>query len=68
MFAAATAVHAAVFMGLYVTLGLRTFESPARAIVAQALANALVGVVAFGLIEAVPGAVERRRMTRRGRH
>jgi hypothetical protein len=25
-------------------------------------------MVAFGLIEAVPGAVERRRMTRRGRH
>jgi len=55
-------------MGLYVTLGLRTFESPGRAVLAQALANALVGMVAFGLIEAVPGAVERRRMTRRGRH
>ena len=68
MFAAATAVHAAVFMGLYVILGLRTFESPGRAVLAQALANALVGMVAFGLIEAVPGAVERRRMTRRGRH
>ena len=68
MFAAATAVHAAVFMGLYAALGLRTFDSPARAILAQALANALVGMVAFGLIEAVPGAVERRRMTRRSRH
>jgi rod shape-determining protein MreD len=68
MFAAATAVHAAVFMGLYVMLGLRTFESPGRAVLAQALANALVGMVAFGLIEAVPGTVERRRMTRRGRH
>ena len=68
MFAAATAVHAAVFMGLYAALGLRTFESPARAILAQSLANALVGMVAFGLMEAVPGAVERRRMTRRSRH
>lgn len=68
MFAAATAVHAGVFMGLYVALGQRTFHSPVRTIVAQALANALAGMIAFTVIEAVPGLVERRRMERRGRH
>jgi rod shape-determining protein MreD len=68
MFAAATAVHAGVFMGLYVALGLRTFHSPVRTIVAQALANALAGMIAFTVIEAVPGLVERRKMERRGRH
>jgi rod shape-determining protein MreD len=68
MFAAATVVHALVFMGLYVVLNLRTFHSPWRTILAQALANALVGMIAFMVIEAVPGLVERRRMARRGRH
>jgi hypothetical protein len=28
----------------------------------------VVGMIAFTVIEAVPGLVERRRMTRRGRH
>jgi rod shape-determining protein MreD len=65
MFLAATAVHGAVFMGLYVALDLRTFESPVRTLTAQALGNALVGIVVFALVEAVPGAVERRRMSRR---
>ena len=65
MFLAATAVHGAVFMGLYVALDLRTFESPVRTLTAQALGNALVGIVVFAMVEAVPGAVERRRMNRR---
>jgi rod shape-determining protein MreD len=64
MFVAATVVHAAVFMGLYVALGLRTFPSPWTAIVSQALGNALVGLIAFAIIETVPGAMERRRMRR----
>jgi rod shape-determining protein MreD len=68
MFIGATVVHAAVFMGLYQVLGLRTFESPWAAVGTQALTNAAVGMVAFAIIEAVPGAIERRRMTRRGRH
>jgi len=68
MFVAATVVHAGVFMGLYVVLNLRTFAAPLRTVAAQALANALVGMVVFTVIEAVPGAVERRRMNKRGRH
>lgn len=67
MFVAATLVHAALFMGLYVALGLRTFPSPWKAVVVQSLGNAIVGIVAFGIIESVPGAVERRRSGRRGR-
>jgi rod shape-determining protein MreD len=64
MFVAATVLHAAVFMGLYVMLGLRTFPSPWSAIASQALANGVVGLVAFAAIEGLPGALERRRLRR----
>jgi rod shape-determining protein MreD len=67
IFVTATAVHAAVFMGLYVALGLRTFPSPWTAITSQALGNALVGLIAFAIIESMPGAMERRRLRRPGR-
>ena len=66
-FLAATVSHAAVFMGLYVLLGLRTFPSPWAAILSQAAGNAVTGVLAFTIIEGFPGMVERRRM-RRVRH
>jgi rod shape-determining protein MreD len=65
MFMGATAAHAAIFMGFYVVLGLRSFPSPWVAIVSQALGNALVGILAFSLIEGLPGVIERRRMRRR---
>jgi rod shape-determining protein MreD len=67
MFVGATVVHAAVFMGLYQGLDQRTFESPAKAVASQALGNAVVGIIAFTIIEALPGMVERRRAGRRGR-
>ena len=65
MFMAATVAHAGVFMGLYVLLGLRTFPSPWAAILSQAAGNAVVGMIAFTIIEGLPGIVERRRMRRR---
>ena len=65
MFLAASVAHAAVFMGLYVLLGLRTFPSPWAAILSQAAGNAVVGMIAFTIIEGFPGIVERRRMRRR---
>lgn len=65
MFVAATAAHAAVFMGSYVLLGLRTFPSPWAAVLSQALGNAAVGLIAFTIVEGVPGVMERRRMRRR---
>jgi rod shape-determining protein MreD len=61
VFFAATLVHAAIFMGLYVLLDLRHFGTPYAAVAGQATANAVAGVVAFQLVELLPGAVERRR-------
>jgi rod shape-determining protein MreD len=60
----ATALHAAIFMGLYVLLGLRQFPDPVPAVVGQALGNGFVGVVCFQLIEWLPGFVDRRRAGR----
>jgi hypothetical protein len=48
-------------MGLYYLLGLRDFPSPWKPLLAQALGNALVGIIAFGIVESLPGIVERRR-------
>ena len=61
VFLGATALHAGIFIGLYVLLGLRHFDAPYTSVVEQAVANAAVGVVAFQLVERLPGAVERRR-------
>ncbi|MGE0593320.1 MAG: rod shape-determining protein MreD [Vicinamibacterales bacterium] len=68
MFLAATLVHAGVFMGLYALLGLRTFPTPWMGVAGQAVGNAVIGMVAFTIIEALPGVVERRRAARRTRH
>lgn len=64
MFLAATVAHALLFMGMYVGLGLRTFPSPWKAIASQAVGNMLVGMIAFSIIESLPGAIERRRARR----
>ena len=61
VFFGATLLHGLVFIGLYVLLDLRHFESPYAAVFAQAAGNAIVGVMAFQLVELLPGAVERRR-------
>jgi len=67
MFVGATVAHAALFMGMNVGLGLRAFPSPWKAVASQAVGNAVVGMVAFAIIEALPGVIERRRMGRRPR-
>lgn len=64
VFFGATVLHAVVFMGLYVLLDFRHFGSPVAAVAGQALGNALVGVVAFQVVETLPGAIERRRNMR----
>jgi rod shape-determining protein MreD len=64
VFLAATALHAIVFIGVYVVLDLREFGSPYAAVAGQAVGNAVVGVVAFQLVELLPGVVERRRSQR----
>lgn len=65
IFMGATVLHSAVFMGLYVLLGLRTFGSPVTSVAVQAAGNGLVGLAVFLVIERVPALVERRRMRRR---
>ncbi len=64
MIVAATALHAAIFMGLYVLLDLRQFPDPIPAVIGQAIGNGFVGVVGFQLLEWVPGFVDRRRAGR----
>jgi rod shape-determining protein MreD len=59
-----TALHAAIFMGLYVLLDLRQFPDPLPSVVGQSLGNGFVGVVAFQLLEWLPGFVDRRRAGR----
>jgi rod shape-determining protein MreD len=64
VFVLATIIHGAAFMGIYAVLGLREFGSPYASILEQALANAVVGVVAFQIAELLPGSIDRRRQTR----
>ncbi|MBI4263637.1 MAG: rod shape-determining protein MreD [Acidobacteria bacterium] len=65
LFLGATVVHAGIFMGLYVLLDVRTFPSPWAAILSQAIGNAVVGMIAFTIVEGVPVVRERRRLRRR---
>jgi rod shape-determining protein MreD len=67
MFVAATGLHALLFMGLYQVLGVRSFASPFAAVATQSLGNTVMGMVAFSVIEGLPGAMERRRLARRPR-
>lgn len=64
VFIGATVLHAVLFMGLYMLLDLRQFGTPYAAVAGQAFGNAVVGVVAFQIVELLPGAVERRRAQR----
>ena len=64
VFAAATTAHAALFMGLYSLLGLRSFPDPVTSVATQAVANAVIGVVGVRMVDAFPGMVERRRANR----
>lgn len=64
VFAAATAAHAALFMGLYTLLGLRSFPDPVTAVATQAVANAVIGVVGVRAVDAIPRMIERRRANR----
>lgn len=64
VFAAATAAHALLFMGLYTLLGLRSFPDPAAAVAIQAVGNAVIGVVGVRAVEAIPRVLERRQANR----
>ena len=62
VFFAATLLDRVVFIGLYVLLDVRSFSTSYAALAGQAVGNAVVGIVAFQLVELLPGMVERRRM------
>jgi rod shape-determining protein MreD len=70
VFVAATALHAAVFMGLYVLLDLRQFPSPYTEVGIQALGNGFVGVIVSQTLDWLPRFVAGRgysSVSRRGR-
>jgi len=64
MFVAATFVHELVFEGLHAMIGGRHFVLHYSATLVQALANGLIGVLAFLVVENGPGALQRRRTSR----
>ena len=64
MFVAATLVHQFLFEGLHAMIGGRPFALQWSALLIQALANGLLGIVAFFIVEQGPGALQRRRMGR----
>ncbi len=64
-FFSATIVHTALFLGISVLLGLRSFDRPYAATLQQGLGNAIVGVLAFEVAEYLPLAAERRRLSGR---
>ena len=64
VFFAATVAHAAIFLSLSVILDLRLDSVPYGVLMTQAIGNAIIGGVAFQVIEGLPGFVERRRAMR----
>jgi rod shape-determining protein MreD len=61
MFIAATVLHEACFQLLYAVVESRAFRLPYSATLTQALINAVVGVVAFQVVEQGPQMLQRRR-------
>jgi rod shape-determining protein MreD len=64
VFVGASILHATVFMGLYVLLGLREFSASYAGVAGQAIGNAVVGVVGSQVLEWLPGFMMRRRLGR----
>jgi rod shape-determining protein MreD len=64
VFLGATALNAALYMGLSVLLGLRHYDRPYLDVAIQAGGNAVLGVLLFSAAEFLPGARERWRIRR----
>ncbi|MGH9371650.1 MAG: rod shape-determining protein MreD [Vicinamibacterales bacterium] len=67
MFLGATAVHEVCFQALFAVVEARPFRVQAWPLATQAAINGAVGLVAFFVVEQVPGILQRRR-ARRGRY
>ena len=68
VFFTATVAHAIIFLGIYQVLDPGYGTTSNGTILSQAGANALVGVLVFQLAEALPGTVDRHRMSGGGMH
>ena len=64
MFVGATVVHELCFQSLYALVEARTFSLRWMPLLTQGLLNALVGVIAFTLVESGPGLLQRREARR----
>jgi rod shape-determining protein MreD len=64
IFMGGSLLHAGIFLGLYALLGLRAVGTPYTTVLWQSVANAAVGVVAYQVVDFLPGSVERRRLSR----
>lgn len=67
MFAGATVAHELCFLGLYSLIEARGLRLEYRSLVIQAVVNGFVGLLAFFVVEQLPGILQRRR-ARRGRY
>lgn len=61
MFVGATVLHELVFQALYALAEVRVFRFELTSVLAQAAFNGLIGILAFQLVEAGPGLLQRRR-------
>jgi rod shape-determining protein MreD len=67
MFLGATVVHEVCFQALYAVVEARAFRLQPWPLATQAAINGAVGLVAFFVVEQLPGTLQRRR-ARRGRY
>jgi rod shape-determining protein MreD len=61
MFVGGTIIHELCYQSLYALVEARAFRMPWSATLTQALVNGLIGILAFQLVEAGPGLLQRRR-------
>ena len=61
MFVGATVLHELCFQALYSLAEVRAFHFAYTSVLTQALVNGLIGIIAFQVVEAGPGLVQRRR-------
>lgn len=60
MFVGATFVHELCFQAVYALVESRSFTMQYSAVLLQAVVNAVIGVLAFQLVEGAPGLLQRR--------
>lgn len=61
MFVSGTVVHELCYQALYALVETRAFRMSWSATFTQAMVNALIGILAFQIVESGPGLVQRRR-------